>query len=462
MVKTLNEGISDSRLKGFLQKYIRDYSPLHKLNLSSIYFCGRSPLSLPGLPKGVYLLSNGTESVTLGTTHCNSSWACPVCTPKVMARYGDKIACAIDALATKGDQSAMMITMTIPHMPFMDCEDCLQLIMKAWRHFTKSSKSKTKDTFTKKDGTTSHYKKNSGAFCKMCTELGIKHSVRVYEATHGENSWHIHIHGLLWCPNYKWEEIAQYEEPVFEYWWKCIELEARKYWRAKLKDRPDGQQKADELVNDMCADWRKYPKTGHRSFYISKTKDGKIRKATSSRYICGWSTNHELTGLSQKTARNGHRSPTQILEDAYKNYYEKRDMDAVKKDMDLYLEYAKQTRGHNRINFSIGLNKIIEEWKTTEEYWLRCKKKAMDKEQKAPFKIVAYFTLQQWLNLLFVFYIDKDEDWLSEILELARLPNGRELIETYCLNYEVDIRDNIIPKADFVEKVINDMYRKVS
>ena len=59
-------------------------------------------------------------------------------------------------------------------------------------------------------------------------------------------------------------------------------------------------------------------------------------------------------------------------------------------------------------------------------------------------------------------YIDKEEDWLSEILELARLPNGRELIEIYCLNYEVDIRDNIIPKVDFVEKTINDMYRRVS
>ena len=451
----MNEEISDSRLHTFLRKWINENAPEYRLSLASIYFCGISPLNMPGIKQGVYVLASEKESKTFGTTSCRSSWSCPKCTARKMTMYGERIACAIDSFAHQ-NQSAMMFTMTIPHLPFMSCAETYEVLMKAYRHFQKDTgNGKKKKTFKKADGTISEYNVSRNPFNKFRTELNIVHSVRVYEMTHGENSWHPHIHGLLWTSNDNWDKIAPLEESVFEYWWKCCKDEAIKFWTKKRPEQPEENQK---LIEDLFSDWRKYPKTGHRSFYLSKNEDGSIRKAKSSYYITGWSSNLEMTGLSRKEGRNGHKTPYQIIHNAYFEKDKEKQNELVK----LYLEYASATKGHCRVYFSKGLNQIINNWKKTEIYHKQQKKKSMEKGEVPKLRLVDWFSKEQWS---FLSYLDatsnNDEAIIDNILETARAPDieqAREMIALYCLSKGVDIYDNPLPSLNqtmIIENFIN-------
>ena len=453
----MNEEVSSSRLHTFLRKYMARNMQSQVSKIMSIYQCGITPIPMPHVTKGVYILANEEEGMTFGTTHCNSSWACPKCTAKVMAKYGERIACAIEALAKKKNY-AMMFTMTVPHLPYMKCQDTYQVLQDAYRQFTKSCKTKITRHFKKKDGTTSTYKVSRNIVNTFFTDLEIEHSVRVYEMTYGENSWHPHIHGLWWTHNKNWHKIKDYEEKLFEYWWQCIENQATKYWTEKYKEEPE---KAKKILEETFINWRKYPKTGHRSFFLSKDSNGEIRKAKSSYYICGWSTNHELSGLEEKKANEGHMTPHQILEEASLT----ENLERQRKLMGLYIEYALETKGHCRFYTSKGLNKIIDEWQQTEEYYSQVKKKATEKIPKGKYKFVIFFFKEQWL---FLSNLDLMNDYrtniIADILELARAPDGREKIIEYCLAYGVDISNNPTPSdrvTNWIEALCNNEKQKL-
>lgn len=413
----------------------------------SIYQCGYTPIHLP-TGKGIHIMSNGEESIAFGTTSCRSSWACPKCTAKVMAKYGEKIGCAIEALAEK-DTYAMMFTLTIPHLPYMSCKDTYTILQEAYRAFTRDGKTLQRK-HTLKDGTQKVYTIYRNAFAKFKHDLDIKHSVRVYETTYGKNSWHFHIHGLWWTHKKNWHAIAKYEESIFEYWWKCITNKAKRYWNEKYKDEPE---KAEKVLKETYAKWRKEPKTGFKSLYISKNPDGTIRKANSSYYICGWASNNELTGLAEKRATNGHMTPHQILEAAYLA----KDPETEEKYMNRYLEYTLETRGHCRVYFSMGLNQIIANWQKTESYKQVVKKKATE-YQREKYHYVIFILEQQWLFLCELDMMNPNDHIIASILELAREPDGKDKIIEFCGLYGIDLSENPVPSEcciNWVSDVVN-------
>lgn len=453
-MKNLEE-ISDNRLAGLLRKYLRAKSSNPSLDsLKNQKLCGSQNIDgrffnreVSAMEKNVILIANDKAAKFYGTTHCHSPWCCPHCTPIVMAKKGRDIACAIDALASKYNQSACMITFTLPHTKYMSCKDTLEILTKTWRMFSRAgNKGYRFDTYIKKKSQgTSTYKKKMTAYGVMRQELNITHHVKTYEVTYGANSWHPHIHMLLWIPNDKFNDVINYEQLLLDRWWHCAEFVASKYYKETYPDKD-----YSNLIHSLFADWRKNPKTGHKSVFISKDQNGLPRKISSSIYISGWSGNYELTYYDKK-ARKGHFTPNQLLQLAYhanlKNLNDK-----FKFFMDLFIEFALATKGHRRVEFSSrsGISKIIAEWKLSNTYIQDMQKKITEKEAEVGhWKNIVYFTPEQWKDLLFL-EDELNRDIRSDILELANqkvndidvLELTRMLITQHLANIGIDISNN--------------------
>ena len=451
---------SDNRLKHLLANHLTNdaINPEHAKILKSQRLCGSQVMKSPGWQPAVYVMTNDEDSKLFGVTHCNSSWACPHCTPIVMARYGERIACAIDALSKWDNQLATMFTFTIPHTSGMSAEDVLQILMQTWRMFTRDGNRKyRRDYYTKKDGTTSTYDKAGSAYGRMRNELQSTHNVRVYEATWGENSWHFHVHMLIWFPKQTFYQCIKYEEDLLDRWWHCAEYQCLKYYNKKY---PNKSAENLKMVKELYADWRKYPKTGHRSFWISKDATGMPAVMKSSYYISGWSGDFEMTHEHTKDARfKGHYSPHQLLIEADKAK-QAGNKERYKQFMNLYVEYAVATKGKIRCQFSqSGINAIVLKWKQTNTYFETVKKKFTELAQgRKPYKIAVWFTEQQWSELS---YLDKHSNTaiIANILEIATLKKSlekrRQLLIEYVKLFDIDISNNLINKqARFVESKI--------
>lgn len=483
------DDISDVSLASYLRRYMVRKN-LFDDKLKSIRLCGSQLNYVSDLTHSVFLLSNQVDkSYFLGITHCHSPWACPVCSPKVMAKKGTDIACAIDALSTWYNEQAFMVTFTLPHSVGMPCERSFNLLTKVWRTFTKETgneqrKYKLRSDIDKKNKTytegKTYYKRGNsyGGGTKNKTDqravgklgeerihhithkgygnfretLGIKHFIKVYEVTYGENGWHPHIHALFWCPKDKFDQATSFQDELLDKWWATAKYHALKELNAWYPDRKEENAKS---VDDFYADWRKYPKTGHRSVYFSCDKKGKLIVQKSSMYISGWSGNMELTGdVDVKKGREGHYTPFQMLEKARSNASQEQLW------MPLFIEYVLATRGRRRVEFAkhSGLRKIIDKWKATNKYVEVCKKKALEKAT-GRFQVLCWFTSDEWYNLC---HWEKttDEDIMATILKLARAPDAFQLVYEFCLRFDVDISQHLytVVKQGIVKRIEKNNY----
>ncbi len=461
--------ISDNRVATFLRRYIATREPTNR-KLRSVRLCGSQATKQFGAVPAVYLLSDGEKSRFFGNVSCHSAWSCPKCTPIVMAQKGADIACAIDALAKKYNQYAFMITFTLPHSKYMFFEEAFNILLQTWRFFSKNKrKQKSKEYTLKltvgekntkggkavgKAGDKKTYIIKAESWGKFCEELQIKHFVKVYEFTWSkENGWHPHIHALFWTDKKNFDKIPNYEDELLDRWWDCAKITAKKYWDKVYPTRDN-----KKAVEEYYTDWRKITSDGHRALYVSKDKNGHVIKQQSSYYISGWSGDAELTSSNYKSTHlDGHYTPRQILQIAYEDATKRPEM------MDLYLEYMKQTYCHRRVEFAkhSGLRQIIEDWKKTEEYIQRYKKKFMDVVKERKFRVVYWFKEKLWKQIYFLDYYT-DEEIIPNLLELALEENARELIEEYlhALGFELHDQTNNpmiehIENRVFENKILN-------
>lgn len=432
MIKTDN--YSDNHLRSMLQKYL---TKNHRNNpkTKNLRLCGSQVIKQIGTLPACFLISNGQQVRFFGVTSCHSSWACPTCTPKQMAQYGAKIANLIDAMETWYKKSAFMMTLTMPHTNHLSCKESLDVLQNAWRRFARSGNHKD-HTDLRRDAT-GQKRRGNDPLAKMREELNIRHFVKVIECNWGEKSgWHPHIHMLMWVDKADLQKVANYEELLLDRWWTCCKLATK----SVLKDRFH-----EKSIDQFYADWRKYPKTGHRSLFISKTDDGKIRAEKSSHYITGWGGDNEITQGYHKLGRNGHYSPFQLLQ----KHLETKD----DKWIELYVEFAQATHGKRRVQFSnSGLNTIIQKWRMSNEYIEAFKKKAMDKAQET-WKVVAWFTEKQW-SFISAFDAMSNDYIKSTILKLATKPNAKKLIAQFLAKYGIGLYYYEHPDQDQLEQMI--------
>lgn len=444
--------VSDRKLLTYLQyaldnRHDREFKPIQK--------CCRGILPTHNGHKSsnldtVAVISNQEHSKILGTMTCHSVWSCPYCAPKVMSKYGTKIACAIDALAKQG-QFAAMITFTIPHLHFMTAEETFRILQNTWRNFSRGKTCTTKKYVTKQTdskhnprnskhaaGTVREYKLKGTcvSYATMITELEIQHYIRVYEFTWGENSWHPHIHSLFWVPAKNFDKIADYEDRLFEQWWRAVKLEATKFYTKRFND----PEKAKQIVDKVYAEGKKK----HKSVYISKDAHGKPIKQQSSMYVTGWTANVEMTQQHFKTTRgDGHYTPRQILEMA-REANQKHDTDTEQKWLNLYIDYIKATYNKFRMRMSrTGLNKIIRDWMLSEDYFESLKKKLSDKEKpQQPWKVIVWFYRDEWSDICTFDALNHNDGIISQILKLARAPDidaARLEIKQFLENYGLTV-----------------------
>jgi len=442
--------ISDHRLLYWYQNQLR--KPEYNIDrLKNIRLCGHGVVHMPAQQAGAFLLSNGEKSRFFGVAKCRNSWACPVCSAEVMAKQGTRIACAIDALSKWYNQDCFMTTFTLPHTSHMSAQDTFTILKKTWRYFAKDPQGARKrtETRTNKKGQTHVYSyvKGQNPYGLFREQLNITYFVKVYEFTWGENSWHPHIHALFWVPKKNWSKIPNYEESLLERWWQCAKKSALEYYNSK---RPDKLNENRAFVDNLFVEWRKYPKTGHRSLYMSKNKDGSIRKQKSSFYLSGWSGDTELTGTSIKQARNGHYTPHQILEKAY----ELRQTDDYKFWLNLYVEFNLAIRCSRRVDWSViknekSFHEIIEAWQRTNQYTEVLKKKAT---AKAAWHVVCWFPEQQWLLLCLRERVNPSIR--TTLLQLAKEFNARELISQYLEQFDIKLQDKPHPMQSLIENQI--------
>jgi Replication protein len=256
--------------------------------LSRLRDCGAKTVNGLG---GPILRISGTDEERLagyaGLVTCGSVWACPVCAGKIAARRASELSEVMRTVLSSGG-SASLITLTMRHHQGHQLKELWQALSLAW-HGVISGKQWTQDQ-----------------------ELGgLLGWVRVVEATHGRNGWHLHIHVLV-C------------------WKKSVSLAL-----------------AQDIGYRMWQRWTKVLE--RRGFTSWKHRGGvDVRMATLrsnnlARYFTklAW----EVTYSHMKEARGG-RSPFKILTDGLRTG----DAD----DLGLWLEWEQASFGRRQLTWSLG------------------------------------------------------------------------------------------------------------
>lgn len=434
----LDEHIHDYKLRRYWQSLIAEFGDESRLR--SQLNCGIRNLKLPEIRPGVVVMANSEHSSLWGFQHCFNPWACPECSAIVMARYATNIACAIEALKKQG-QVAFMVTLGIPHTHRMSCAQAFEILKRTWANFIHHGNKHQKTA-------------NNDAFSNFCAETNCTHRVKVCEMTWGQhNGWNPHYHCLFFVDKKHLQTVLKWQKRLSDSW---IHF-ARKNTLKVLADDPQFK----DLKNYVDILYIRHEFKDEPAFYISLTKDGKVKKQESSRYICGWGADSELTGLKRKKANKGRFTPFQMLEMSKNAADEKTRLKYAR----LYREFALATIKKQRTTMSSGLRILVTEYKKTHDYIELYKKKlSAHKTPTEPMKVVCWFTIKQWSDISEL--EETNNCIVSEILHRARLPDGKKSIEEYLLDYGIDIRDNPpYPSTKKVEAYFNklsDEFRRVN
>lgn len=340
-----------------------------------------------------------------------------------MAHYASEIACAIEAVRKVG-QVGVMITFTVPHWTQHNLSQTGKLLYSSWKRLVAQG-NKTRKARNSKGVAYM----TSDVFASFCETFNCTRRIRVTDLTWGVNSWHPHFHAIFFVDKDKVNKILDWEPVLKARWRDCVQKEIR---HVMCKESPADVEKYIAKLYST-----KDPRN-QNDVYISRDKKNPSKPliCDSSWYICGWTADKEVTGSRRKSAGKGHLTPYDILELAYKCRHNEDNP-----YIELYKEFALTFRGPSfrRVLFYGDLHKLIAEYKLSDGYITLLKKK-YDSEARdfEPRRIITWFTKEQWLSICCV----REIDAYSDLLELARLPSAKELIETYLLMLRIDIRDN--------------------
>ena len=409
----MQEEIMDYRLQHWLQAKISTLPYSQQIQLRNLKLCNWNTIKQAGAVPAVFLLHNGTEAKFFGHVSCKNAWACPVCSAKVMSKYASNIGDIIDALDDKG-YFGFMMTFTIPHLAFESCRNVTDRLLGTWKRMISGCADNKYNPYHK-------FKK----------ALGVKWNIRVMEYTWGKNGWHPHYHALFFIPKGRQNEVLAWEESLSDYWIKiCKGVTSRMY--------------EDDVTEQIFS---ATTKTGyHNGITISRDDKGKLRRALSSEYICGWGANSEVTGNYRKQASHeNHYTPHQILEMASHG----------NKEMEkLYIEFCLEVTRKPvkcRMKNSQGLKKILNEWR--QQGKARSYAISKKKAESQAWRVVCWFTSEQWSELC---YKNLYSPILSNILWIA--VNARELLEEFLAYYDIYLVQTEHFHSRHVENIFNRVY----
>lgn len=244
-----------------------------------------------------------------GLTTCGSVWACPACALKVMAKRSEELAGALGIWADRGG-SVAMVTLTMRHHAGQDIEDLWPSLSDAWGAAWQTRAAK-------------HQKRAAG----------VAGWVRVVEATHGANGWHLHVHALVLLEDA--ERADDLGDALFT------------GWRARLVKRGLDAPIAGSGGLDVKL-LSRAGAAGAVSEYLAKATLPERAAAV------------ELAGQATKRGRKGNRTPFGILADiaeAHENggY----GTAAYRRDRALWRAWEKASHGRRAMTWSVGVRDLL-------------------------------------------------------------------------------------------------------
>lgn len=187
---------------------------------------------------------------TLNTFACDNTFACPVCSAKILNKAERKITRIILGME-KLNYRPLMFTLVVPHHIDMSANEVFELL----KHTRKKLTAYTR-------------------FRKMLQSMGSRYSITSTECTYGKNGFHFHQHILYFLNVDKFSEdiLLQNMEKINKFLMKTI---------AKFHGT--------------------YYSTAKEPLYYSKDKDGHPNFTTSGAYI---TASLELTSNNHKKCRS--------------------------------------------------------------------------------------------------------------------------------------------------------------
>jgi hypothetical protein len=278
---------ANRRRRGHLRHKLRGLTSLPRLR-----DCGAKTVNGLGGPI-LRVSGEGSECVAgyAGLVTCGSTWACPVCAAKIAARRADELSQVMRTVLTGGG-SASLITLTMRHHSGHQLKDLWHALSSAWRGAI------------------------SGKQWLADQELGgLLGWVRVVEATHGRNGWHLHIHVLVcWKRSVSLELAQDIGHRMWQRWSRVLERKGLTSW----KHRGGVDVRMATLSTDNLA------------HYFNKLA-------------------REVTSSHTKESRGG-RSPFKILTDGLQTG----DAD----DLDLWGEWEEASFGRRQLTWSLGVHDL--------------------------------------------------------------------------------------------------------
>src|SRR3954451_14704330 len=274
---------ANRRRRGQLRHQLRGLTTLSRLR-----DCGAKTVTGFG---GPILRVSGQEGERVagyaGLVTCGSTWSCPTCAAKIAARRAEELSSVMRTVLTAGG-SASLITLTMRHHAGQRLNDLWQALSAAW-HGVVSGKQWLADQ-----------------------ELGgLLGWVRVVEATHGRNGWHLHIHALVcWERSVSLELAQDIGHRMWQRWTRVLERKGFTSW----KHRGGVDVRMATLSTDNLA------------HYFNKLA-------------------REVTYSHMKEARGG-RSPFKILTDGLQT--------GDASDLDLWAEWEQASYGRRQLTWSLG------------------------------------------------------------------------------------------------------------
>lgn len=242
----------------------------------------------------VAIRADGDRAAFGNLAQCKRIWDCPHCAALISAKRRDEVRELIEAHARAGG-SVWMGALTVPHARFDEPRQLRRAVADCWRRV------------------------QSGApWLRAIARAGFIGSVRALEVTHGRNGWHPHLHVLFFFR-------AAVPDSIL---WEFGDWMAER-WSRIVKRRGLGQCNPAVAVT-----FERAQSTERAGLYVTK-----------------WGSEFELLGGQGKAAKNGNRSPWQLLDD-----YAAGDRHSGM----LFRVYALAFKGARQLTYSKGLRDVYE------------------------------------------------------------------------------------------------------
>jgi len=245
------------------------------------------------------LQMHGDRASWGGLQTCGSVWACPLCSASIWAQRQTELEQAARAHEATGGR-VVFLTLTMAHKKGDPLPDLWDAAGHAWRAAMGGSNRVAR---------------------RAMKAAGANDWLRAVEVTHGVNSWHVHIHALLFVRGDITEAGAQtLGNAMFRAWASSL---AKKGYRP-IRDRGglDVQLVALDGAADALAD-----------YFTKATYNGEAAAA-------------EVAGQHGKSARGANRTPWDILEALIEN--------GEARDFALWREYEQASKGRRALTWSQG------------------------------------------------------------------------------------------------------------